>query len=80
MITKSLVTGLGTRLMGRMRKPQIPPQGDVPDPDSGMTSPTLLDRVRDWGDHPAWGRLLRALQSAIAPMVRPVRARCRRFG
>ncbi len=22
--------------------------------DAGRTSQTLLDRVRDWGDHPAW--------------------------
>jgi RNA polymerase sigma factor (sigma-70 family) len=26
----------------------------VPDSDAGKTSPTLLDRVRDWRDHPAW--------------------------
>lgn len=24
------------------------------EPDAGKTSPRLLDRVRDWGDHPAW--------------------------
>ncbi len=54
MITTCLVTGLGMRLMSRSRKPRTAPQGDVPDPDSGKTSATLLDRVRDWRDHPAW--------------------------
>ncbi len=26
----------------------------MPEPEGGKTSPTLLDRVRDWEDHPAW--------------------------
>ncbi len=34
---------------------QIASHERTPDPDAGKTSPTLLDRVRDWGDHPAWG-------------------------
>jgi RNA polymerase sigma factor (sigma-70 family) len=40
--------------MARSRKSQIVPQADVPEPEDGLTSPTLLDRVRDWRDHPAW--------------------------
>ena len=54
MITKTLVTGLGMRLLATMRRPRVQPPEALPEPDSGKTSPTLLGRVRDWRDHPAW--------------------------
>jgi RNA polymerase sigma-70 factor (ECF subfamily) len=36
------------------REPAIEPSGAGTEPDDARTSPSLLDRVRDWGDHPAW--------------------------
>jgi RNA polymerase sigma factor (sigma-70 family) len=50
MITKGLVT----RLRISPREPAIEPPGTGTEPDDARTSPSLLDRVRDWGDHPAW--------------------------
>ncbi len=50
MITKGLVTGLWMSGPG----PAVEPAGDGGEPDGGKTSPNLLDRVRDWDDHPAW--------------------------
>ena len=50
MITSGLVTGLGMS----PPRPVVDQAGDGGEPDSGKTSPKLLDRVRDWGDHPAW--------------------------
>jgi len=50
MITK----GLGTRPRISPREPAAEPTGAGPEPDAARTSPSLLDRVRDWGDHPAW--------------------------
>jgi RNA polymerase sigma-70 factor (ECF subfamily) len=39
--------------MGRRRPPVEPPRGQG-EPDDAKTCPNLLDRVRDWDDHPAW--------------------------
>ena len=50
MITKGLVSGLKMSPGG----PAMEPVGDGGDPDGTKTSPNLLDRVRDWDDHPAW--------------------------
>jgi RNA polymerase sigma factor (sigma-70 family) len=50
MITNGLVTGLW---MTSRRTSTGPPEGEN-EPDGGKTSPNLLDRVRNWGDHPAW--------------------------
>jgi RNA polymerase sigma factor (sigma-70 family) len=36
------------------RRPTVGPSEGGKEPDGGKTSPNLLDRVRDWGDHPAW--------------------------
>jgi len=38
----------------RPREPALEPPGAGTEPDDARTSPGLLDRVRDWGDHPAW--------------------------
>ncbi len=35
-------------------RPGVEPAGGAGEPDGARTSPNLLDRVRDWGDHPAW--------------------------
>jgi RNA polymerase sigma-70 factor, ECF subfamily len=50
MITNGLVTG--SRIYPG--EPAIGPPGDRSRAEGGKTSPTLLDRVRDWRDHPAW--------------------------
>ncbi len=50
MFTNGLVAGLW---MSSRREATEPPAGGN-EPDGGKTSPNLLDRVRDWGDHPAW--------------------------
>ena len=54
MITNDLVTRLGIGLMARSPKPPTAPRGELSEPEDGKTSTTLLDRVRDWRDHPAW--------------------------
>ena len=61
------------RSMKRSREPEIMPHECVSDPDGGKTSPTLLDRVRDWKDHPAWLRF----HGRYNPLLR---LWCRRFG
>ena len=73
MITKTLVTRLGMRFMKRSRKPEVATHECVPEPVGGKTSPTLLDRVRDWHDHPAWLRFY----GCYNPLLR---LWCRRFG
>lgn len=47
--------------------------GGGADPDGGKTSPKLLDRVRDWSDHPAWAEFYERYD----PMLRRW---CVRFG
>ena len=49
MITKGLVTGPWKNSAG-----PITGSADGYEPDGARTSPDLLDRVRDWGDHPSW--------------------------
>lgn len=36
------------------RRPSVEPPRVEGEPEGAKTSPNLLDRVRDWGDHPAW--------------------------
>jgi RNA polymerase sigma factor (sigma-70 family) len=50
MITNGLVTG--SRILPG--EPAVEPLGDRSGSDGGKTSATLLDRVRDWRDDPAW--------------------------
>ncbi len=50
MITNGLVTESRILPGG----PVVEPPGERTGADGGKTSPTLLDRVRDWRDHPAW--------------------------
>ena len=54
-------------------KPEVTPHECVFEPDGGKTSPTLLNRVRDWHDHPAWLRF----HGRYHPLLR---LWCRRFG
>src|SRR5690349_21481809 len=71
MITKALVTGLWMRA--------YPPPGGLGgggfggEPDGAKTSPNLLDRVRDWDDHPAWAEF----HDRYDPMLRRW---CGRYG
>ncbi len=73
MNTKGLVTAPWLRLMERSRKPEIGPEVNAPEPEDGQTSPTLLDRVRDWDDHPAWMRFFERYHPLL-------RFWCGRFG
>ena len=41
--------------------------------DGGTTSPTLLDRLGDWGDHRAWSEFLARYEPAVLRFVRPYR-------
>jgi RNA polymerase sigma factor (sigma-70 family) len=68
MITNGLVTGWWMS----PPRPAVEPPGDGGEPDGGKTSPNLLDRVRDWDDHPAWAEF----QERYNPMLRRW---CRRF-
>jgi RNA polymerase sigma factor (sigma-70 family) len=61
------------RCMKRSRLPDAAPHGCMVDPDADKTSPTLLNRIRDWHDHPAWLRF----HGRYQPMLR---LWCRRFG
>jgi RNA polymerase sigma factor (sigma-70 family) len=54
------------------REPEAVTHECVSDSDGGKTSPTLLDRVRDWHDHPAWVRF----HACYNPLLR---LWCRRF-
>ncbi|MGP0066670.1 MAG: sigma-70 family RNA polymerase sigma factor [Isosphaeraceae bacterium] len=55
------------------RKPDVVVRDCVVDLESGKTSPTLLDQVRDWQDHEAWLRF----HAHYHPLLR---LWCRRFG
>jgi RNA polymerase sigma factor (sigma-70 family) len=73
MNTKGLVTAPWLKLMKRSREPEIGSQVNASEADGGQTSPTLLDRVRDWEDHPAWMRFFERYQPLL-------RRWCGRFG
>jgi RNA polymerase sigma factor (sigma-70 family) len=61
------------RSMKRSCKPDAAMHECAIDPDADKTSPTLLNRVRDWHDHPAWLRF----HGRYQPLLR---LWCRRFG
>src|SRR5262249_9733988 len=49
-----ITNGLVTRPRMGSWKPAIEPHASGSEADDARTSASLLDRVRDWGDHPAW--------------------------
>ena len=61
--------GTGDEIDGAIARDHPDPREAVSDPDGGKTSPTLLDRVRDWGDHPAWSAFLSSMTRCCADGV-----------